>query len=193
MNRWIPEPRLLPLLALVLVLPALLGFWLGGPALGFTLAGLTLLALVIGSVIAKPGGRIEVGESPEHALVVFALEPITSERTAEQIADLAGGSRDDLLLVAPAPTGKLQEWLSDVDPGREQAGKLLERSAQTLGRLGLESETRVGEASFSQTVKDTLRNRGAEVVAVVGADGRERREIESLRGRVDLPLHLIDA
>lgn len=191
MDRWIPRPALLPLLALALVLPAVLGFWLGGPALGFTLAGLTLLGVVVFAVGSKPGGPIELADEPEHPLAVFALEPISSPEAAQRVAELVEGAGSDVLLVAPAPTGRLQEWLSDVDPGRERARHLLDESAAALAQVGLSAETRVGEAGFEQTVEDTLRNRGAEAIAIVGANEETRRQADRLGERIAVPVHLI--
>jgi hypothetical protein len=145
----------------------------------------------------SPEGPIEVarGDGGRHVLVVAGAaieEPPTAQEIAERVR--AGDEDDevDVLLLAPAQTGFLDRWASDVRRGRQGAQRRLVLSVAALAGAHLEARGRVGDASLLQATEDTLREFPAdEVILVTGPADRDpdgARVAEALRRRLDRPL-----
>jgi hypothetical protein len=188
---------MLPLVVAAIVLPATLGMLLEGPGLGLAVGAATVLALVVIGFRLSPEGPIEVarGDGARHVLVVAGAaieEPPTAQEIAERVRAADDGDEVDVLVLAPAQTGFLDRWASDVRRGRQGAQRRLVLSVAALAGAHLEARGRVGDASLLQATEDTLREFPAdEVILVTGPADRDpdgARVAEALRRRLDRPL-----
>ena len=194
------RPWLLPPLVLVLTVPAIAGFALGGPPLGLAIGAVEVAALVLVAARARFDEPIEVDETGRgYALLVLALGAVEEPRQAGRILEIARAgalARDDsdpvLLVLAPATNQALAEWLSDLEDARFDAQRRLALSLGTLAAAGLEARGRVGDADPVQAVEDELRTFPAsEVVLVTGPDPPEPALAELAR-RLPVPLRRLD-
>jgi len=188
---------MLPLVVAAIILPATLGMLLEGPGLGLAVGAATVLALVVIGFRLSPEGPIEVarGDGARHVLVVAGAaieEPPTAQEIAERVRAADDGDEVDVLVLAPAQTGFLDRWASDVRRGRQGAQRRLVLSVAALAGAHLEARGRVGDASLLQATEDTLREFPAdEVILVTGpadSDPDGARVAEALRRRLDRPL-----
>jgi hypothetical protein len=187
---------MLPLVVAAIVLPATIGMVLQGPALGLVLGAASAVALVALGFRLSPEDPIEVasGGGPRHVLVVAGTaieEPSTAQQVAARVRP---GDEDDVdvLVLAPAPTGFLDRWATDVRRGRDEAQRRLVLSVAALARAHLDARGRVGDADLLQATEDTLRDYPAdEVILVTGPAETDRdgaRAAEQLRRRLDRTL-----
>jgi CTP:molybdopterin cytidylyltransferase MocA len=187
---------MLPLVVAAIVMPATIGMLIEGPALGLALGAASAVVLSVIGFRMSPEDPIEVaeGDGLRHVLVVAGAaieEPSTAQQVAERVhAD--EGDDVDVLVLAPAETGFLDRWASDVRRARHDAQSRLVLSVAALARAHLEAHGRVGDADLLQATEDTLRQFPAdEVILVTGPEDRDRggaRAAEQLRRRLDRTL-----
>jgi hypothetical protein len=179
----------LPLIVAAITLPIIAAFAAGsqGAAIGAATAFLVLCALVIIAVRSRPLTAMEVAEpdSPGHRVLLLATDELGA-RPAERVAELVGGA-DDVRLLIPARSRRLDRWLSGDDEARDSAQDRLASSAGALTAAGLRVSGSVGDSDALQAVEDELRSFAADEVLVVGGPDDEA-EIEELRHRLALPL-----
>jgi hypothetical protein len=194
------RPWLLPLLILLLTVPPVVGFTLGGPPLGLAIGAIEVASLVLVAARARFDEPIEVDETGRgYALLVLALGAVEEPRQAGRILEIAGAgalanddSDPELLVLAPATNQALAEWLSDLGDARFDAQRRLALSLGTLAAAGLEARGRVGDADPVQAVEDELRTFPAsEVVLVTGPDPPEAALAELAR-RLPLPVRRLE-
>ena len=193
---------MLPLVVAAIVMPATIGMLIEGPALGLALGAASAVVIAVIGFRMSPEGPIEVaeGDGARHVLVV-AGAAIEEPRTAQQVAERVqedGGEDVDVLVLAPAETGFLDRWASDVRRARHDAQSRLVLSVAALARAHLEAHGRVGDADLLQATEDTLREFPAdEVILVTGPEDRDpagARAAEQLRRRLDRTLtHVVSA
>ncbi len=135
------------------------------------------------------------GDGARHVLVIAGAaieEPPTAQEIAERVRAGEDDGDVDLLVLAPAQTGFLDRWASDVRRGRQGAQRRLVLSVAALAGAQLEARGRVGDASLLQATEDTLREFPAdEVILVTGPADRDpegARVAAQLRRRLDRPL-----
>jgi hypothetical protein len=162
-----------------------------GAGLGVAVGAAAATGLLVFAVRARPDGRLEVAESEDsghRVLVVATAEP--SPSAAQQIADLAG-SADDVRLVVPVPSHRLDRWLLAEDDARNEAEARLARSAGALVAAGLPVSGSVGDADPAQALEDELRDFAADEVVLLTANGKD--PLAKIEARLGIPLRRVDA
>jgi hypothetical protein len=157
-----------------------------GAGLGMAVGALAATALIVFAVRARPRDQVEVAETTEGERRVLVLA--TSEATpeaAQRIAEVAAGA-DDVRLVIPVPSDRLERWLSAEDEARAEAQRLLAHSAGALVAAGLPVSGSLGDPDPVQALEDELRDYPAdEIIMLANGDDDPLAEI---RGRLGLPL-----
>ncbi|MGH2984059.1 MAG: hypothetical protein ACRDK5_07370 [Solirubrobacterales bacterium] len=157
-----------------------------GAGLGMAVGALAATALIVFAVRARPRERVEVAEGTVGVRRVLVLA--TSEATpeaAQRIAELATGA-DDVRLVIPVPSHRLERWLSAEDDARAEGQRWLAHSAGALVAAGLPVSGSLGDPDPAQALEDELRDYPADEVVLL-ADGDDD-PLAEVRGRLGLPL-----
>lgn len=190
MKSWQP-----PLILLALILPGAIGFALGGPGLGISLAGLSLVALVVIALKLAPEGLIGRVPHPEseRRLLIVATFPVEDAPTIQRVADEVGlggiESENEIRVLVPASNSFLNRWATDLKAARERAQRDLVISIASLTLAGLPAEAGVGDEDVVQAVEDQLRDFDAtEVYLLSRPDEASRSIAQELRGRLGPPL-----
>ena len=126
-------------------------------------------------------------------LLVVANETIAAHQLFEMIRRRVAEAPTDVLLVAPALTGRLQFWLSDEDTGDRAARERLAASLENLREHGIEARGAVGDADPLLAMDDAMRTFApTEMIVATHAAGRsnwlERGLVEQARERFDVPI-----
>lgn len=190
MKSWQP-----PLIMLALILPGAIGFALGGPGLGVSLAGLSLVVLVAVAFKMAPDhliGRVPHPES-ERRLLIVATFPVEDAPTIQRVADEVGlggiEPEAEIRVLVPASNSFLNRWATDLKAARERAQRDLVISIASLTLAGLSAEAEVGDEDVIQAVEDQLRDFDAtEVYLLSRSDEASRSIAQELRGRLGPPL-----
>ncbi|MGE5408905.1 MAG: hypothetical protein ACM3NV_09850 [Syntrophothermus sp.] len=163
-----------------IAVPTVAAFLLGGPGVGVAVGALAGVAIVFLAVRARP--REAIGTAPSAAsgrrlLVVVTLpleDPAAIERVARDAAGGEAGGPAEVLVLAPARSGFLDRWASDVEGARRRAQQSLVISIASLAAAGVEAEARVGDEDLVQAVEDTVGQFAAtEVMLITGDDERD--------------------
>ncbi len=185
---------MLPLIVAALVLPGSAAMLFAGPGVGLAVGELCAVVVVIVAALQRPEEPIEVARAADgrrHVLVV-AAEAVDEPREVEEVMAACGDPDADLLVLAPARGSAISNWLSDVDPGREEAQVVLVHSIAALSAAGLDARGRVGDADPLQAAEDTLRSFPADHVVLVTGDPAQDRAGERAAGelgrRLGVPL-----
>jgi hypothetical protein len=160
-----------------------------GAGLGMAVGALAATSLIAFAARAKPEGRLEVAESGDaghRVLVVATVEP--TPRAAERVAELVG-SAEDVRLVVPVPSHRLDRWLSAEDEARHEAEARLARSAGALVAAGLPVSGSVGDPDPAQAVEDELRDFAADEVVLLIGNGDD--PLAKVEPRLGLPLRRV--
>ena len=183
-------PWKLPLVVAGIVVPVVVGFWLGGPGVGVAVGALAATALIVIAVRQRP--RNPIGQLPEdgrrHVLLVVT-RPVDDPDAVRRLlaaAGLQGGEEGEVRVLAPARIGFLDRWASDVEGARHRAQENLVTTVAALAKAGVVAEARVGDEDVVQAVEDQLQSFEADEVVLVGgeeeeeggADERAARELE---------------
>ena len=181
----------LPLIVAAVVIPVVAGFAIAGPPLGLALGAVAAGTIIFLTARSQPRGRIETAPAADerrHVLVVISREledPAAIERIADE-AGLRDGGEVDVRVLAPASTGFLDRWASDVSSARTEAQRKLVIAVAALGRADVEAGARVGDEDIVQAVEDQLRSFPATAVVLATGtadadpEGEEAaRELES--------------
>lgn len=198
MDSWHPEPWMLPLIVVALIVPPFLGFAFGGTAVGTAIGALTVAALVVLAARSVHRGPIEVADASGAPVLALALAPIDSAATAGRIAVLAEAeARDeeeefDVLVLAPQQPTVAQRWLSDVEPGRISAQERLAVSIASLAAVGCHAEGRVVDEDPIQAIEDIAVQHGASRVAIVTEEGSYGELVKEIGDRIPRPVERIE-
>jgi hypothetical protein len=120
--------------------------------------------------------------------VVATAEPTAD--AAGQIAELVG-SAQDVRLVVPVPSQRLDRWLSAEDTARREAEARLARSAGALVAAGLPVSGSVGDPDPAQALEDELRNFAADEVVLLISNGKD--PLAKIEPRLGIPLRRVRA
>lgn len=179
----------LPLIVAAITVPIIAAFAAGsqGAAIGAATAFVVTCLIVIAAARSRPFAAMEVAEpeSPGHRVLLLATGELGA-RGAERVAELVGGA-DDVRILIPARSRRIDRWLSGDDEARNSARDRLASSAGALTAAGLRVSGSVGDSDALQAVEDELRSFAADEVLVV-ADAGDDAEIKKLRHRLALPL-----
>jgi hypothetical protein len=195
------KPWMLPVIVTAIVVPVVIGFAVAGPALGVALGFAASAVLVVVAVRQRPGGPIEmaaVTDRRRHVLIVISQElddPATIDRIKREAEFDRVDSEADVLVMAPAKSGLLDRWATDVEPARAEAQRKLVVSVASLGKAEIPAQATVGDQNVVQAVEDQLRSFPAtEVVLVTGSpeeDAEGERAAAELAERLEAPLSRI--
>jgi hypothetical protein len=183
-----------PLILLAMILPATIGFAVGGPGFGIMLAGFALVGLVI--IAAKiipndPIGRAPHPELEQRLLVVttFAIEDAqTIQRVADEISLGTSEQEGEVRLLTPAVNTFLNRWATDLRAARRRAQRDLVISVASLTLAGVDAGGGIGDEDVVQAVEDELRTYDAtEVFLVTRSSDRDEKTAGVLRERLQPP------
>lgn len=138
-----------------------------------------------------------IGAEDERRILVVANETLADMRLAEEIDRAAAGHRTQVRVVCPALTSPVRHWASDVDGGRAEAQRRLDRTLGQLHGVGIEAHGEIGDEDPLQAIEDALRTFGAdEIIISTHPAGRsnwlERHVVTRARERLALPItHLV--
>jgi hypothetical protein len=183
----------LPLIVAAIAVPVAFAFYLGGPGVGVALGSLVAVGIVFVAVRQRPRGAIgpQPGPSDPLRVLVVLADRLEDPRSVEQVADLAGAERAEVMILAPAHIGFLDRWASDVEAARRDAQQRLVVSVAALAAAGVEAEARVGDEDIVQAVEDQLGSFAAAEVILVRAEEDEvaARAGRELRSRLRAAFH----
>jgi hypothetical protein len=188
-----------PLILLALILPATIGFAVGGPGFGIMLAGFSLVGLVI--VAAKvipndPIGRVPHPELERRLLVVttFPIEDaITIQRVADEVSFGTSDEAGEIRILTPAVNTFLDRWATDLRAAQKRAQRDLVISIASLTLAGVDARAEVGDEDVVQAVEDQLRTYDATEVFLVTRSAQDStKATERLRERLQPPFRHVD-
>ncbi len=194
MKSWHP-----PLILLAMILPASIGFAVGGPGLGISLAGFSLIGLVY--VAAKVIPNDPIGRVPhpelERRLLVVTTFPIEDAPTIQRVADevqLGGGAEQgEVRLLTPAVNTFLDRWATDLRAAHKRAQRDLVISIASLTLAGVDASARTGDEDVVQAVDDQLRTYDATEVFLVTRKSEDSAKVAgTLRERLQPPFHHVE-
>jgi hypothetical protein len=157
-----------------------------GVGLGTAVGALAAAALIVFAVRARPRDQVEVAEGAEgeRRVLILATGEVTTE-AAERVEKLAAGA-EDVRLVIPVPSHRLERWLSAEDKARAEGQRWLAHSAGALVAAGLPVSGSLGDPDPAQALEDELRDYPADEVLLL-AEGDED-PLAGVRDRLGLPL-----
>src|SRR3954466_641629 len=120
------KPWMLPLVVLAIAVPIAFAFAVGGPGVGVAAGALAVVAIAVVAVRARPEELIEVARrgNGRRVLVVLSVpidEPEAVEQIAREVAIHDDAPAAELVVLAPARSGFLDRWASDLHKSREAA------------------------------------------------------------------------
>jgi nucleotide-binding universal stress UspA family protein len=162
-----------------------------GAGLGMAVGAIAATGVLAGAARARPEERLEVAasEEPGHRILVVAVAEATAE-SAQRVANLAGDP-DDVRIVVPVPSHRLDRWLSAEDKARREAEARLARSAGALVAAGLPVSGSVGDPDPAQALEDELRDFAADEVVLLAGNGRD--PLAKIEPRLGIPLRRVSA
>jgi hypothetical protein len=188
---------MLPLIVAAIAVPIVFAFAIAGPGLGLAVGALAVLALVVVAARSGPNGRIEVAPSPDRRrrILVVLSAPIEDEESVAEIATAAEvddeGASAEVVVLAPARSGFLDRWATDLTRAREAAQRNLVISVASLAKADVEASASVGDEDLVQATEDRLRSFPAtEVILATPAaaeDPGAASAAQRLRSRLDIP------
>ena len=193
MKSWQP-----PLLLVVLIVPAALGFVLAGPGLGLSIAGLSPVGLVVVALLVIPRDPIGRTPDPELArrLLVVTTFPIEDAVSIQRVADEVriGFDENDaeIRLLTPATNTFLRRWATDLERARDNAQRDLVVSVASLTLAGVDASASVGDEDLVQAVEDELVTFDATEVFLLTRGGSGSAAAEQLRERLRPRFHHVD-
>lgn len=198
LNQLVIPAWMLPVLVVALVVPAFLGFALGGPPAGIAAGAVTVGGLLVWAARMSYDTPIEVTAAPDgrYRVLILSSEPIAAPELVSQIeaisaegaAAVGADLPPELLVLAPATSSRLDRWADDLDAGRRSAHAVLGVSLGAFAAAGLDAAGRVGDGSPLQAVEDTLHSFAAgEVIVIHGASVGDA-QVAELRRRLDRPV-----
>jgi len=185
-----------PLILLALIVPATIGFAVGGPGLGIMMAGFGLVGLVL--IAAKvipddPIGRVPHPELERRLLVVttFSIEDATTiQRVADEVQLGSSEEQGEVRLLTPALNTFLNRWATDLRAAERRAQRDLVISVASLTLAGVDASGGIGDENVVQAVEDELRTYNAtEVFLVTRSSDHNEKTADTLRLRLQPPFH----
>ncbi len=174
-------PWSLPLIVAAIAVPIIAGFLVAGPALGLAVGALAATALIVLAARQKPREQIRPTAAQDHRrhVLVALSRPVESPEAVAAIAEAVGANDPDaageILVLAPATSGFLDRWATDVRRARTEAQRKLVISVASLARADLDARAQVGDADLVQAVEDSLGSFPATKVLLATGNAREDR------------------
>jgi hypothetical protein len=123
-------------------------------------------------------------------VLALVAEPVS----AEALKSAIGRRQAEVLVVAPALTGRLRFWTSDSDDAIARAEEVQEETVERFDDEGIEAAGDTGESDPLLALQDALTTFEAdEVVLFTHAGGEqnwlEEGVVDEAQGRFDAPVH----
>jgi len=193
MKSWHP-----PAILLAVIVPAAVGFVVGGPGLGLSIAGLSLVALAVVAMLVIP--RDPIGRRPDPALArrllvatTFAIEDADSiQRVADEVRLGFDENDAEIRLLTPASNTFLSRWATDLERARDRAQRDLVVSVASLNLAGVDTTARVGDEDLVQAVEDQLATFDATEVFLLTRGEPDSPAADQLRERLLPAFHHVD-
>ena len=188
------RPFAIPLIIAAIGVPIVAAMALAGTfgaGLGMAVGAVVATGVLVFAARSRPNRRLEVAkrrDAGHRVLVVAVAEPTAG--AAQRIAELVG-SAEDVRLVVPVPSHRLDRWLSAEDEARHRAEARLARSAGALVAAGLPVSGSVGDADPAQALEDELRHFAADEVVLLLGDGND--PLVKVESRLGIPLRRVRA
>lgn len=176
--------------AIVVVVAAKIDTWLGVAAAVLAAVGLVLW---LRRGPAAPGTA--AAPPPAHRVLVVANETAAGASMLEALRRTAGPT--EVLVVAPALTSPLRDWIADAGGARSAAEARLQRSLAELESAGFSVHGSIGDGDPLVAIEDALRTFGADEILVSTHPAGSSRWLEQdvvgrARARFALPVtHVI--
>ncbi len=188
----------LPLAVTVLTVPIIGATFLGGPPAGLGAAFLAASGVVLLAARARPEEPIEGSGSGAGRLLVVACTTIDDPHAIGSItaaAEELSDSQAEILVVAPAFTGRLASWTSDLHAGRLAAAERLVVTLAGLAAAGLDARSRVGDSDPILATEDAIRSWPAEMIVFFTErdDERSARAAREVIRRATVPVRHVVA
>jgi hypothetical protein len=129
-------------------------------------------------------------------LLVIANETVAENVLIDAVRHRAGGTHAQVLVVAPALTGRLAYWSSADGPARLSARQRLTRCLKALDAGRIDAEGHIGDADPLLAIEDALRLFAAdEIIVATHPEGQSnwlaRDIISRARDRFPQEIHHI--
>jgi hypothetical protein len=186
------RPYAIPLIIAAICVPIVAAMSMAGTfgaGLGMAVGALAVTSLIVFAARARPDLTLEVASARDagRRVLVVATAEATAE-SAQQIATLAG-SAQDVRLVVPVSSHRLDRWLSAEDKARREAEGRLARSAGALVAAGLPVSGSVGDSDPAQALEDELHDFAADEVILLTGNGKD--PLAKVEPRIGLPLRRV--
>jgi hypothetical protein len=160
-----------------------------GAGLGLAVGALAAAALIVFAVRARPRKRVEVAAATKggRRVLVLATAEVTAE-AAQRVEEFATGA-DDVRLLIPVPSHRLERWLSAEDDARAEGQRVLAHSAGALVAAGLPVSGSLGDPDPAQALEDELRSYAADEVFLLAPPDED--PLAEVATRLALPLRRI--
>lgn len=194
---WIPKPWMLPLLVLLIAVPIIAGFALGGAVVGFLLGGLVLSGFVLAAARSRHTEPIAPGKATARApTLLVVVEPVTqrplARRIGETAEEAARGEKASILALAPLEPTATERWLSLRGTTRQDAQQKLDRTISTLAEAGYEASGEIVDEDPARAVSDQAAVHGAAAIIFVVPEGECAEEIADVRSRTERRVEAIE-
>jgi hypothetical protein len=128
-----------------------------------------------------------------HRLLVLANETCGGSALFDAIRERLDGENGEVLIVAPALSSRLHYWMSDEDPGREEAERRLAASVEHCKEAGIPAKGALGDADPLQALDDAVRTFDPDQVLIVthpaeGENWLEHGLVTQARERFPMPI-----
>jgi hypothetical protein len=184
----------LPVLALVIAVPIIGAFALGGPGAGTAAGALAIAVILFLAARAAYDEEIEVAPSPaggDGGVLAVVTVPVEGVEAVEAIRRARGAGRgesSEVLVLAPALNSRLSTWASDLEGARLRAQERLAVSLAGLAKAGIKARGQVGDSDAVQATEDALRSYPAREVVFVTDEGDGGDPVDEVRRRLDRPV-----
>ncbi|MBA3365613.1 MAG: hypothetical protein H0U03_07500 [Actinobacteria bacterium] len=141
----------------------------------------------------EPAPHVRRGAENERRILVIANETAGGAELRDVLRRRAEGVRQRVLVVCPALNSRLRHWATDDAAAQAAAQERLDRSLESLARVGVEARGEVGDADPLQAIEDAVRSFGPdEIVISTHPPGRsqwlEKRIVERAQARFSEPV-----
>jgi hypothetical protein len=130
-------------------------------------------------------------------ILVIANETCPGRRLADELRARAGSGATEVLIVAPALTGRLRHLFSDTDGALQRARERVDESVAALATQGVHARGEVGDEDPIMAIRDALATFPADELIIsthppTRSHWLEKRVVEQARESFDVPVtHIV--
>ena len=130
-------------------------------------------------------------------ILVIANETCPGHRLAEELRARTGSGQSEVLIVAPALTGRLRHLFSDVDGALHRARERVDESVAALAEQGVQARGEVGDEDPIMAIRDALATFPADELIIsthppARSHWLEKRVVERAREAFAVPVtHIV--